>query len=159
MRGRLTVGVAGMLVLMMLPMASATATPPTDVTFEYDFFFEPPFGPFGEFEATGSAVDEGLMCPSGFLEDAGFKQSHFGKNVTPIDRFVCYEGNGFGPDDTFIMKVQVHIDFPDLSGNWVMKSGTGAFEDIHGTGTTDGFFIFEPAFGVHEIRAGQMHLD
>lgn len=140
-----------------MPMASATATPPTDVRFEYDFFFEPE--PFGEFEATGSAVDDGLMCPSGTLEEVLFRESHFTKNVTPIDRFICDDDGVFDPDDTFVMKVQVHIDFPDIVGTWVIMSGTGAFEDIHGTGTTDGSFIFDPAFGVHEIRTGKMHLD
>lgn len=146
-----------LMAMVMLPMAPATATPPTDVTFEYDFFFEPE--PFGEFEATGSAVNDGLMCPSGTLEEVLFRQSHFGKNVTPVDRFICHEGGGFGPGDSFVMKVQVHIDFPDIIGTWVIKNGTGAFEDIHGRGTTDGNFIFDPAFGVHEARSGKMHLD
>ncbi len=155
MRRLFTLGVGGMLLVMLLPMVPATATPSLDVTFDYEFIFG---APEGEFSATGTAVDDGTICPAGTIEEVLFKQSHDAKNVTTVDRFVCDEAGGFGPGDAFIMKAQVHIDFPDFVGRWVTMGGTGAFERIHATGTVDGSFIFDP-FGVDETRAGSVHLD
>ncbi len=156
MRRLSTVGVAAVL-LAMMPIASATATPPLDVTFDVEFIFEPPAGGFG---ATGSAVDAGSMCPGGTVEEVAFRQSRNTQNVTTVDRFICDAGEGFGLDDSFIMKAQIHIDWSTFEfwGHWVIMDGTGAFTGIHGTGDVHGGFVFEP-FGVAETRAGGMHVD
>lgn len=153
---RLTV-LGVLMAMVMLTMAPATATPPTDVEFEFDFSF---VTLTGDFDARGSAVDDGLMCEAGILEALYFKDSRNGKNVQPVETFIC--GGG---EDTFVMKVQNHIDFPNITGTWVIKGGTGSFEDIHGKGTTEGHFLLEfvddewVVVGVHEVRTGQMHLD
>ncbi len=157
---RYTIGLAGVLLLTVLPMTTATATPPADVTFDFEFFFG---AEDNTFEAWGSAVDDGLMCPSGAIQEGPFRQSHFGKNVTPFDTFICDEVGAFGPEDSFDFKAQIHIhDFPYFSGSWVILGGTGAFEDIHGTGSADGIFLFDDEgniVAVDETRSGSMHLN
>lgn len=147
MRKLFAICVAGILLVLMLPMASAGATPPSEVRFHYEFDF---VTGEGTFTASGLAVDAGDMCPSGTFEEVLFRSSHGLRNITTVDKFIC-DGS---EEDTFIMKAQIH--FPEFVGRWVIMEGTGAFEGIHGTGTVDGAFT---ASGVDETRAGQMHHD
>src|SRR5262249_36203140 len=71
-----------------------------------------PDGPnFGDFTASGPAVDQGLICPEGTFVDTGLKFAGFRSRTGQVQLqvlkdFTCGDGSG-----TFAVKLQVHADF------------------------------------------------
>jgi len=149
------------LFLVALPIASAGATPPEQVTFEGEAFFAGPDAGTGFFTAAGPAVDSGAMCQGGTVMDVYTKaapkmgQSPNGVNLQIVKEFTCDDDTG-----TFMIKLQVRItNYPTF--NWVVVDGTGAYEDLKGNG--DGFGEF-PLFngipepiGVWDVYEGKLH--
>jgi len=149
------------LFLVALPMAPASATPPEEVTFEGPAYFAGPDAGTGIFAATGPAVDSGTMCPSGTIVDVYVKaapnngQSPNVVNLRILKEFTCDDGSG-----TFTIKMRVRItDYPVF--NWVVKDGTGAYEDLKGNGRGFGAFpIFDGGpdpIGVWDVYEGRLH--
>lgn len=136
------------IVLIGLVASPAGATPPSDVEIEVQGFV-------GPFDATGTAVDDGVVCPSGVVTDvpdifkaAGF-QSNGGVNLTVGKLFACEDGSG-----TFSAKLQVRIDAQGaVSFRWVITGGTGDYENLHGGGS--GFVVPENT----DIYQGGLHVD
>jgi len=122
----LTAAMAAMLALA----APAGATPPSGVNIEVDTDISSPF------TASGPAVDDGVVCASGVVEDVFFKasgfQSNTGVNFQIVKEFTCDDGSG-----DFSVKLQVRLLFDDSPAtfNWNVVDGTGAYENLHGTGT------------------------
>ena len=158
-------------VLVVAMAAPAGATPPSGVTFSEETIFEegtsPPEGG-GPFTATGDAVTEGVICDTGEQEDVsavavGF-QNNKRVNLQVVKEFTCDDGSG-----SFMMKLQIKIVFPSEKNpagsntfNWVITGGTGAYEDLHGTGKGTGIDIFEgspPPIGVSNTYTGKLHSD
>ena len=83
----------------------------------------------GDFVASGPAVEQGLICESGTVEDtrlifAGF-QSPTGRIQIPVRKtFTCDDGSG----EIFI-KIQVHLDLNAQTEtfSWVVLGGTGDY--------------------------------
>jgi hypothetical protein len=137
------------LVLVVLPVAPAGAGSPFG-TVEIDVetsFGEPPTN--GPFEVTGTAVDAGLMCDSGWTVDLGAKVSPRqaipqGINVQAHKAFLCgYDylpAPGVMGDDGFIVKLQVRVDKKGNHFTWFVVSGWGDYEDLQGNGS--GFGIY-----------------
>ena len=131
----------------MLALAvPAGATPPSDVEIVVPGFE-------GPFEATGIAADDGLLCAQGevfntAISGAGFQSNRL-FNLTVFKEFTCDDGSG-----TFLVKLQVQVNFSSgTSFNWVVVSGTGDYEDLHGTGT--GFVVS----GDTDVYQGGVHID
>lgn len=136
----------GCVALIGLGGSPAGATPPSDVEIVVPGFD-------GPFVATGPAVDDGVVCGTGevsttFIKAAGF-QSNPGVNLTVGKEFTCDDESG-----TFSAKLQVRIDFVrGVSFQWVITGGTGAYEDLHGTGS--GFVVPVDT----DIYQGRLHID
>jgi len=84
------------------------------------------------FEASGSAVDEGLVCPSGTTEftDDGTPPKHAGASGRWEDVYTCDDGSG-----TFTIGADGFIDVDGLGyGVWDIGSGTGSYETLAGGG-------------------------
>ena len=127
---------AAALAALAAASTAAAATPTAvEIVSHMDFNQEGGFNT-GDFEASGAAVDQGLICESGTVEDtrlifAGF-QSRVGKIQIPVRKtFTCDDGSG----EIFI-KIQVHLDLSSQTEtfSWVVLGGTGDYSDLHGSG-------------------------
>jgi hypothetical protein len=112
------------------------AASPKPITIVSPMTFNPDGFNFGTFEASGSAVENGLICESGTVDDtriifAGF-QSERGVQIPVRKTFTCADGTG-----TINVKIQVHLDFATAteSFSWVVQGGTGAYRDLRGSGS------------------------
>lgn len=145
---RRVVAIFGVVVVLLagLVASPAGATPPADVEIVVPGFE-------GPFVATGTAVDDGVVCGTGevittFVKPAGF-QSNRAVNLTVGKEFTCDDGSG-----TFSAKLQVRLDFArGVSFQWVITDGTGAYEDLRGAGS--GFVVPVDT----DIYQGGLHVD
>lgn len=157
-------------VAMLFAVAVATpasAAKPLYVEFELTTYFAPT--PPDTFEASGPAVDAGLMCRIGTKEEVVPEKwsppdtDKVTRNGQVISRYTCSEEGPFA-GDTFVIKAQLHLDV-SVGGstwvvNWVMKDGTGAFEGLHGNGSGSGDLIFDgpgPPIGAADTYTGRLH--
>ena len=116
------------------PAAAATPTA-VEIVSHMDFNQEGGFNT-GDFEASGPAVDQGLICDSGTVEDtriifAGF-QSPTGRIQIPVRKtFACDDGSG-----EIFVKIQVHLNLNTQTErfSWVVLGGTGDYSKLHGSG-------------------------
>ena len=164
MRRLILLAAVAALFLVALPLAAAVAAPPEEVTFEGpSYFWDGTVPGHGTFNASGPAVDSGAMCDHGSTQDWYTKaapkmgQSPMGVNLQIVKEFYCSDGSG-----TFFVKLQVRIDFLKWpTFNWVIKGGTGDYEELKGNG--NGFAAF-PIFnhgpdpiGVYDVYEGKLH--
>jgi hypothetical protein len=134
--------------------APVSAAAPKGVEIVSPMTFAPPgeFN-FGTFEASGPAVEAGLICESGEVNDTGIilagEQSRVGKIQIPVYKtFSCSGG------DLFI-RIQVHLDLETFTEtfSWVVLGGTGAYSHVRGGG--DGFsFSDDPDAGNVNVYSG-----
>jgi hypothetical protein len=131
----IVLAVVASLALLLGLTAPVAAASLEQVTIVSPMTFNPDGFNFGTFDASGSAVDEGLICESGTVDDtrvifAGF-QSERGAQIPVRKTFTCDDGSG-----TFFVKIQVHLDFATAteSFSWVVQGGTGAYEHLRGEG-------------------------
>lgn len=95
-----------------------------------------PDGPnYGDFVATGSAVDSGLICAGGTFVDTGLRFAGFQSDrgivqLQVVKEFTC---NGTG---TFVVKLQIQANFDTgiESFTWVVLGGTGDYASLRGSG-------------------------
>ncbi len=134
-RARSIVAVLGATVALAALIAPVAAAPPQQVTIVSHMNFNPDGFNYGTFEASGSAVDSGVVCDSGLVDDtrlifAGF-QSGRGIQIPVRKTFTCDDGSG-----TFFVKIQVHLDLATSteSFSWVVLGGTGDYVNLHGSG-------------------------
>lgn len=112
------------------------AASPAAVTLVSHVTFNPDGPNFGDFEATGAAVDSGTMCPSGTFVDlgirfAGFQSGRGEVQLQVVKEFTCDDGSG-----TFVVKMQIQANFDTgiETFSWVVLDGTDAYADLHGSG-------------------------
>jgi hypothetical protein len=143
--------VAIFLVLVLVVIAPAGATPPEDIsiTVKTHFFFPNFFNP------TGSWSSEGLIESNGDLDGVPV---HFGAGWPPGVGFQTAHLIGVLSDEngTITISSQTHgyeFDFDydepygddddrydervEGTGHWVILSGTGEYANLHGTGTVN----------------------
>ena len=131
MSKRVSVLCALLLFPVMVPTPLAGAKQSLEVTLEVTVVP-------GVFEASGDAVDAGLMCESGTMRNPVPEKfvgnSGWVSNAQIYTEFTCDGGALDG--DTFVVKQQLHIDLTAepvaWTFSWVIKGGTGAFADLHG---------------------------
>jgi hypothetical protein len=162
MRKLLILAAVAALFLVVLPIGPAGATPPSAVEFVIETEFPPgpdPGPSFGPFVATGSAVDDGIICETGdtidvFGKASGF-QSQTGVNFQIVKRFTCDDGSG-----EFLVKLQVRLDNKKGNNfNWTVVGGNGAYEDLHGTGKGFGLYDECGPDCVLDVLTGKLHID
>jgi hypothetical protein len=90
---------------------------------------------FGTFEATGTAVETGLLCERGTVLDIGSVVGGYrsGHKIQVLSRkeLTCADGSG-----TFFVKLQIHVVFGgDEPFTWVVQGGTGDYAGIQGSGS------------------------
>jgi hypothetical protein len=157
MRNRVFVLCTVLLLLVMVPAPFAGAKQSLDVEFEVTVLA-------GSFTASGPAVTEGLMCESGTMENPEPEKfvgnSDVVSNAQVVTVFTC-DDDGALDGDTFVVKQQLHIDLtvesPTWTINWVVLSGTGAFAQLHGNGHGTGVLLSAPPFGPFDMLEGQLH--
>ena len=134
--------------------APAGATPPSDVGIEVETSL---LGAPSPFVASGPAVDDGLICEEGTVVDASVKWTGFSKNgfnFKGIKAFTCDDDSG-----QFFINMRARIDYrKGTTFNWNVRSGTGAYEDLHGAGRGVGLLICGPDC-VFDVYDGGLHID
>ena len=121
-----------------LSLASpAVAASPKSVTIVSHVTFNPDGPNYGDFVATGSAVDSGVICSSGTFVDLGIRFAGFQSNrgvvqLQVVKEFTCDDGSG-----TFVVKMQIQANFDTgiESFSWVVLDGTGDYGSLHGSGS------------------------
>jgi len=120
---------------VLVAAAPVAAHGPTDVTIVSHMTFNPDGFNFGTFDASGPAVDRGLICASGTVDDTRLifagSQSNRGAQIPVRKTFTCADGSG-----QVFVKIQVHLDFATSteSFTWVILGGTGAYGSVNGSG-------------------------
>jgi len=127
----------------------AGATPPTqsEITNPIPDVFDP--NPT-DFTATG-----GVVCAAGTAEGVHFKPAGGGAtgvNFQIVKKFTCGDGE-------FFVKLQVRLSFDTSTTtfNWNVVGGTGAYEDLHGSGS--GFSTLCGPDCVIDNYVGGFHID
>ena len=143
---RVLVLMMSMLVMLALAVPAGADSPPSDVEIVVPGFE-------GAFVANGPAVDDGLLCATGDVATvsttgAGFQSNRL-FNLTVFNEFTCDDGSG-----TFLVKLQVQVNsYRGVMFNWAVVSGTGDYEDLHGSGR--GFVLPVDT----DIYQGGVHID
>jgi hypothetical protein len=121
--------------VLITVIGSVAAATPQQVEIVSHMTFNPDGPNFGDFDASGAAVDSGLICASGTVLDTGIVFAGFqnGRSAQILVRkaFTC-DGGG-----TFFVKIQVHLDFETSTETftWVVTGGTGAYANLRGSGS------------------------
>jgi hypothetical protein len=130
-----------------MALSAGAATPWKDVEMIVDIYYDQG-EPYGPFEASGSAVDAGLICATGDTLDIYFEDQHRNDDgvtrSTVLKRFDC-EGSG-----TF--DVRSNIINNQIAGFelvfWSVVDGTGDYEGLRGNGTSVGEGTEDPNHSV-----------
>ena len=114
----------------------AGAASPEGVTLLSHVTFNPDGPNYGDFDATGAAVDSGTMCASGTFVDVGIRFAGFQSNrgevqLQVVKEFTCDDGSG-----TFIVKMQIQANFDTgiETFSWVVLGGTDDYASLRGSG-------------------------
>jgi hypothetical protein len=127
---------AAILVLMTFagPIGAAS---PKSVNIVSHVTFNPDGPNYGDFDASGNAVDSSLLCASGTFVDTGIRFAGFQSNrgivqLQVVKEFTCDDGTG-----TFVVKLQIQANFDTgiESFTWVVLGGTGEYGSLHGSGS------------------------
>jgi hypothetical protein len=122
-------------VLAMVAATPAAAGAASDVTIVSHMNFNPDGFNFGDFAASGPAVDAGLICASGSVEDTRLifagARSNRGAQIPVRKTFTCDDASG-----QIFVKIQVHLDFATSTEtfSWVILGGTGEYASLNGSG-------------------------
>jgi hypothetical protein len=117
--------------------APAVAASPQSVTIVSHVTFNPDGPNFGDFDASGDAVDGGLVCASGTFVDTGIRFAGYQSDrgivqLLVVKEFTCEDGTG-----TFLVKLQIQANFDTgiESFTWVVLGGTGDYASLRGGGS------------------------
>jgi len=138
-RRLVVLAVAGLAVISVA--APAAAAPARGVHIVSQVTFDPN-GNFGVFDASGAAVEAGLICASGTFVDTGLAfrgfQSGHAVQIYVGKTFTC-PGSG-----TLNVKLQINASFDGTENfAWSITGGTGADATLRGGGTGSTVPIFD----------------
>jgi hypothetical protein len=142
------------LALLVVPMSNAAAAPPLGVHIEVDEII----GGSGElFLASGSAVDAGVLCPFGKVNELSTEVSSPGggfTNLRVLKEFICGDDNS----NTFFVRMNVRLNNTtgETTARWRFAGGTGAYTSLHGNGSLVGTPIV-PGVSIHDVYDGVVH--
>jgi hypothetical protein len=113
------------------------AASPQGVTIVSHVTFNPDGPNYGDFVATGDAVDSGVICPDGTFVDIGLRFAGYQSDrgivqLQVVKEFTCNDGTG-----TFVAKLQIQANFDTgiETFTWVVLGGTGAYGSLRGGGS------------------------
>ena len=113
------------------------AVSPKSVNIVSHVTFNPDGPNYGDFDASGTAVDSGLICASGTFVDTGIRFAGYQSDrgivqLLVVKEFTCDDGTG-----TFTVKLQIQANFDTgiESFTWVVLGGTGEYGSLHGSGS------------------------
>ena len=140
-RARAIVALLSAPLALVTAIGPVTAATPQQVTIVSHVTFNDNGPNFGDFEATGSAVDNRVICERGtfvdtFIRFSGF-QSNRGVVQIVVDKtFTCEDGSG-----TFFGQLRIFANFDTgfESFTWVVQGGTGDYTHLRGAG--NGFTV------------------
>ena len=139
--------------ILIVSTSVALAAPPLGLHIEVTEYINTS----GEaFAASGPAVDAGIVCASGTVNDVsvvvnGNPSSGF-RTLHVLKRFNC---NGGG---TFDVKMKVRLDLTTnaTTARWNIVSGTGAYAGLKGNGSLVGNPIV-PGTSILDVYDGKAH--
>jgi hypothetical protein len=136
-RSRFALGVCAATFAVIAAVAPVVAASPQQVTIVSHVTFNPDGPNYGDFDASGAAVDNDAICPSGTFVDTGIRFAGFQspRGVVQLQvakTFTCDDGSG-----TFDVKMQIQADFDTgiESFRWTIMGGTGAYGSLRGSGS------------------------
>ena len=106
------------------------------------------------FTATGAAVDDGLVCATGFVSDVG---TTVGNPNGPFQMIWTTKHFDCG-DGTFDMKLIIKLDLAtnNTTAKWRVTGGTGAYAGLKGNGTLVGTAV-TPGVSIYDVYDGKVH--
>ena len=142
------------IVLFLLGFSSTRvfASPPLDL----HIVVQENIGVPDDFDASGAAVDNGLVCETGTVEDTEVAVYTFGgpfRIIKVLKHFECEDGSG-----TFDIQMQVRLNNAtnETTANWRVFSGTGAYTNLKGNGSLVGIPL-DPGTSILDIYDGKVH--
>lgn len=140
--------------LLALTATVAVAAPPQDLHIEAVDVI----GGSGEpFTASGSAVDDNVVCATGTIDDLEITTSGSGSGsyriLHVLKRFYCDDLSG-----TFDVRMVVRLDLTTLetTARWRIVDGTGAYTGLRGHGSLDGTPV-NPGVTILDVYDGRVH--
>ena len=122
--------------LALTAAAPVLAAQPAAVHIESPMHFNQGTFNTGSFEASGPAVDAGLICASGSVVDTRLilagEESRRKIQIPVRKTFTCDDGSG-----SLFIKIQVHLDLSTSTEgfSWVVQGGTGEYASVRGSGS------------------------
>jgi hypothetical protein len=137
---RRTIFITAGLLLALIVFSTASAAPKTNIHIEVMESFG---GSADPFFATGPAVDDGLICASGTVDDteriiSGPPAGDFVR-ILAYKQFYCDAGGGFQAR----LMVNLDLSSGETTANWVIYGGSGDYAGIHGNGKLIGIPIVQ----------------
>ncbi len=142
------------LTLIAVSATAAGAAPPLGLHIEVDELI----GTNGEtFFASAAAVDAGVVCPTGTVDDLSIVVSGApGGSISilhVLKRFYCADLSG-----TFDVRLVVRLDNVThyTSASWRVVDGTSAYASLKGNGSLAGTPL-DPGASIQDVYDGQVH--
>ena len=141
------------MLLLSLSVSTVFAVPPLDLHLEAEEFIDTSGEPF---TASGGAVDAGLICATGTVDDvsvSGAGSSGSFVILQVLKRFHC--GDGSGSFDIMLI-VKLDLSTNQITARWNLIGGTGDYSGLHGVGSLVGTPIV-PGESIHDVYDGFVH--
>jgi hypothetical protein len=139
-RARAILGIVSASMFVGVVTGPVAAAAPQQVAIVSHVTFNPDGPNFGDFTATGQAVDGHRLCGSGTFVDtgirfAGFQSDRAGRTIVQLQvdkRFTCGDDSG-----SFFVRMQIRADFDTgfETFTWVVLGGTGDYDHLSGRGS------------------------
>lgn len=141
-------------ILLAITVSTVFAAPPQNVHIEVAELIGG-IGVNEPFTASGAAVDNGVICATGMVQDVSV--STFGspsapyRNIQVLKRFTC-------GTDTFDVSMVVKLDLATnyTTASWRIVGGTGGFAGLRGRGSLVGTPI-DPGNSILDVYDGSVH--
>jgi hypothetical protein len=107
------------------------------------------------FVITGAAVDAGVVCETGIVNDLDFaiQGNNPGLRILRVDKaFICDDGSG-----TFFVSMVVRLDLNsgETTARWRITGGNGDYADLRGRGSLVGIPII-PGESILDVYNGSV---
>jgi len=108
------------------------------------------------FNASGPAVNNNVVCPSGTVSDVNVSQSGSAQGAynhfDVLKKFDCADGSG---TFNFEMKVKLENATGNTTASWNLASGTGNYANINGEGNLVGTAIVQ-GISIFDVYDGKV---
>ena len=141
---------------LTLMVATACSSGPQDLVIEVHEASTNP-GTVHSFNATGSAVAEGLMCAAGNTSTQNLQYLNSGQpNISLLQITKLFECE----DSTGSVRLRLHVNLDvttgETTGDWRVLDGTGDYGNIEGEGTVVGVPVV-PGESINDTYTGELN--